>query len=150
MTDLMDKVWNAYWEGESGTDKALERVVEVVKQECGSQADAEIVAAAYRRFTESLGRDAVVDLEAAFSAGFHMAIPPAGSHLRALAREVANVASVHRFLNGMVMTFDRAGNQMPCFQGEEDDVLPLLVSLGWDGTIHLSELREGDIRKAQP
>lgn len=143
MTDLMDKVWNAYWEGESGTDKALERVVEVVKQECGSQADAEIVAAAYRSFAAQIERGAVVDLEAAFSAGFRMAIPPAGSHLRALAREVANVASVHHFLNGMVMTFDHAGNQMPCFQGEADEILPLLVSLGCDTAIYLSE-RGGD------
>lgn len=70
MTDLMEKVWQAYWEDGGGTDKALERVVEVVKQECGSQADAEIVAAAYRRFTESLGRGEQIDLEAGFAAGF--------------------------------------------------------------------------------
>jgi len=70
MTDLMNKVWNAYWDGEIGTDKALERVVEVVKQDCRSQADAEIVAAAYRAFTATLDRWQILDFEMVFGAGY--------------------------------------------------------------------------------
>ncbi len=70
MTDLMDKVWSAYWNGGGHTDAALARVVEVVKQDCRSQANAEIVAAAYRSFAAQIERGAEIDLEAAFTAGF--------------------------------------------------------------------------------
>lgn len=84
MTDLMNKVWSAYWEGESGTDKALARVVEVVKQDCGSQVDAEIVAAAYRSFAAQIERGAEIDLEAAFTAGFRTGIAASSPSMQSL------------------------------------------------------------------
>ncbi|QCL83367.1 hypothetical protein CFBP5875_01495 [Agrobacterium pusense] len=60
----------------------------------------------------------------------------------ALDREANNVDSVHLFLNGLVMTFDREGTQMPCFQGEAMEILPILAACGWEGEVQLSELKE--------
>ncbi|MDX0534386.1 hypothetical protein GOC55_13085 [Sinorhizobium medicae] len=60
----------------------------------------------------------------------------------ALDREAWHIESVHRFLNGLIMTFDREGKQMPCFQGEATEILPLLAACGWKGTVQWSELKE--------
>lgn len=62
------------------------------------------------------------------------------SVVAAAKREIANIGSVHLFLNGMVITFDRDGRQMPMFQGPSKEVLPLLKRCGWKGETNLSEV----------
>lgn len=62
----------------------------------------------------------------------------------ALKRERYHVDQVHRFSNGLVIVFDREGNQMPCFQGPATEVLPLLVACGWNGDVHWSELKTSE------
>lgn len=59
----------------------------------------------------------------------------------ALAQHAQDIASVHTFPNGMVMTFDKAGAQMPAFQGATDEVLPLLAACGWKGEPTPSRLK---------
>ena len=66
----------------------------------------------------------------------------------ALVREHYHIATVHRFLNGNIMVFDKEGNQMPCFQGPADKALPLLAACGWKGDVIWSELKTPESEEA--
>ena len=48
----------------------------------------------------------------------------------------AKITNVYCFTNGMTMTFDEYGQQMPEFQGWTDDVLPVIKASGYVGPIH--------------
>jgi len=48
-------------------------------------------------------------------------------------RTVEDVATVILWQNGMVMVFDRDGQQMPEFQGPEAEALAKLRAAGWTG-----------------
>lgn len=104
MTDLMERVWEAFWNGEGQTDAALARVVEVVKQDCRSQADAEIVAAAYRAFTATLDREHDLDFEMVFGAGYRAAASAAEAPV------VPNVDHLSEAALTAVLGFDWAMN----------------------------------------
>jgi hypothetical protein len=76
--------------------------------------------------------------------GDEIGLPDVRRMYEALRRQACHIASVHVFANRMVMTLDRDGRQMCAFQGVDEDILPLLRLLEWDGEVWDSRIGRGD------
>ena len=50
-------------------------------------------------------------------------------------QQIPIITNVYSFANGMTMTFDQYGKQMPDYQGPTEEVVPKIRAAGFKGEI---------------